>query len=176
MSDVKTFARRFAPGMAMIFAVSFGLAACGGDAENDQVEAAEAAEAPAEMPAGNMAANPCDTGEAEAANPCADQTQELPEGVTAEMVAEGQQVYGGAGICSSCHGPEGAGVPNLGADLTDDEWVHSDGSYEGIVEGIMTGVTAQESSSGVPMPAKGGTNITDEQVKAVAAYVWTLNK
>jgi mono/diheme cytochrome c family protein len=26
------------------------------------------------------------------------------------------------------------------------------------------------------MPAKGGTAITDDQVNAVAAYVWTLSK
>ncbi len=40
----------------------------------------------------------------------------------------------------------------------------------------MKGVTAQKSSTGVPMPAKGGTSITDEQVKAVSAYVWSLSK
>jgi mono/diheme cytochrome c family protein len=51
-----------------------------------------------------------------------------------------------------------------------------DGTYESIVENIMTGVTSQESSSGVPMPAKGGAAITDEQVNAVAAYVWTLSQ
>ena len=171
MSDVKTLARGFAPGLAMVFAVSFGVVACGGDAGSDQVETAAAAEAPAE----DAAANPCAPADAEAANPCAGMTQELPEGVTAEMVAEGETIYAGAGICSSCHGADGAGVPNLGADLTDDEWLHSDGSYQGVVDGIMVGVTAQESSSGVPMPAKGGTNITDEQVQAVAAYVWTLS-
>jgi hypothetical protein len=27
-------------------------------------------------------------------------------------------------------------VPNLGADLTDDEWTHSDGGYEGIVKTV----------------------------------------
>jgi cytochrome c5 len=26
------------------------------------------------------------------------------------------------------------------------------------------------------MPAKGGTNISDDDAKAVAAYVWTLSK
>jgi len=156
----------------MIIVATFGLAACGGDAGSDQVDSAAAAEAPVE----NVAANPCDAGEAEVANPCADMTQELPDGVTAEMVAAGKEIYSGAGICSTCHGPDGAGIPNLGADLTDAEWLHSDGSFAGIAEGVMSGVTAQESSSGVPMPAKGGTNITDEQAQAVAAYVWTLSK
>jgi len=85
-------------------------------------------------------------------------------------------VYEGAGICSSCHGPDGTGIPNLGANLTDGEWLHSDGSYEALVETVMNGVTAEESSSGVPMPARAGTNISDEQVRAAAAYVWTLSK
>jgi mono/diheme cytochrome c family protein len=92
------------------------------------------------------------------------------------MVEEGKGIFNGAGICMSCHGPAGEGIPNLGASLADDEWLHVDGSYESIVDNIMTGVTAQESSSGIPMPAKGGTAITDDQVNAVAAYVWTLSK
>jgi mono/diheme cytochrome c family protein len=31
------------------------------------------------------------------------------------------------------------------------------------------------SKSGVPMPAKGGGSISDDDVKAVAAYVYTLS-
>jgi len=92
------------------------------------------------------------------------------------MIQEGNDIFHGAGICSSCHGPNGEGLPNLGANLTDAEWLHSDGSYDAIVQTIMNGVTAEESTTGVPMPAKAGTTITDAQVKAAAAYVWTLSK
>ena len=102
--------------------------------------------------------------------------QELPKGVTLASVAKGKEIYNGAGICMSCHGPTGEGIPSLGANLTDDEWQHSDGSYEGVVKTVMEGVTAQASSSGVPMPAKGGTSISDDDAKAVAAYVWTLSR
>jgi cytochrome c5 len=45
-----------------------------------------------------------------------------------------------------------------------------------VVKTVMEGVTAQASSSGVPMPAKGGTNISDDDAKAVSAYVWTMSK
>lgn len=172
MSDVITMVRRGLPGLSMALVLTFGVAACGGDAGGD-VDAANAAETTDAQADAEM--NPCAPAEAEAANPCAEMPQELPEGVTAEMVAEGMAIYSGAGICATCHGTDGSGVPSLGADLTDDEWLHSDGSYQGIVDGIMNGVTAQESSSGVPMPAKGGTTITDEQVQAVGAYVWTLS-
>ena len=152
-------------GLTLSVLVALGLAACGGDAGNGE----QAAETPGAAPAQAQPAP-----EAEATTGAA--PQELPEGVTAEMIEEGEAVFTGAGICSSCHGPAGEGVPNLGADLTDDEWLHSDGSYEGISESVINGVTAQESSSGIPMPAKGGTAITDEQAKAVAAYVWALSQ
>ena len=154
-------------GLTLVALVAVGLSACGGDASangNGEADPASAqvvaAEADMDMAEAEMDVMP----------------QELPEGVTAAMVEEGEGIYGGAGICMSCHGATGEGVPNLGADLTDDEWLHIDGTYESIVENIMKGVTSQESSSGVPMPAKGGAAITDEQVKAVAAFVWTLSQ
>jgi mono/diheme cytochrome c family protein len=100
----------------------------------------------------------------------------LPEGMTEEMVAEGQQLFRGTGICHACHGPQGAGIPNLGADLTDDEWLHSDGSYEGILRTIREGVSADASSMGSVMPPKGGSALADDGVAKVAAYVWSLRR
>jgi len=163
-------------GLTLVAIVAIGLSACGGDANaNGDAEAdAEAAQMVAadeavEMADAEMAADLEMVAEADMME------QELPEGVTPAMVEEGKGIYSGAGICMSCHGAAGEGIPNLGANLVDDEWLHIDGSYESIVQNILEGVTAQESSSGVPMPAKGGTAITDDQVKAVAAYVWTLS-
>lgn len=156
-------------GLALVGFVALGLAACSGD------DASAEGDAVAETPAAQAAVVSADMDNVE--TPEADAApQELPEGVTPAMVEEGKGIYGGAGICMSCHGPAGEGIPNLGANLIDDEWLHIDGSYESLIENITNGVTAQESSSGVPMPAKGGTAITDEQVRAVAAYVWTLSK
>jgi len=147
----------------MVLMAAVGVAACGGDAVESAAEAV--AQTPAVVDAANTVAD----------NPRA-AMQELPEGVTMAMVEEGKGLYGGAGICMTCHAPDGTGVPNLGADLTDDEWTHSDGSYTEILATIIDGVTADASTSGVPMPAKGGTSITDDQARAVAAYVWTLSK
>lgn len=103
------------------------------------------------------------------------QDMDLPEGVTAEMVQQGREVFTGDGLCYACHAQDGSGLPNLGANLTDGEWVHIDGSYESIIQNINEGVTAEESTSGTPMPPRGGAQITDEQVRAAAAYVWTLS-
>jgi len=99
-------------------------------------------------------------------------SQDLPGGVTEKMISDGVNVYKGSGLCFACHGPEAKGIPGLGADLTDSEWIHLDGSYENIVELITSGTT---SAAGVAMPPKGGSAISEADVKAVAAYVWRLS-
>ncbi len=101
------------------------------------------------------------------------QQSELPAGVTEQMISEGAAVFKGAGTCFACHGPDAKGIPNLGANLTDSEWTHSDGSYDSIVETINRGA---QGASGAVMPPKGGPNLSEVQVKAVAAYVWSLSK
>ena len=103
------------------------------------------------------------------------QAQALPDGVTAAMVQEGQQVYMGAGICVACHGAEALGA--IGPDLTDSEWLIGNGEYEELVSQILVGVSAAEATNplGAIMPPKGGAGITDAQVRSVAAYVWTLS-
>lgn len=135
--------------------------ACGGGEAEQEAAAGEVPEAAPAAVSQEMAAQ---------------QEMELPEGVTTEMVAQGKEIYAAAGLCYACHGAAGEGVPGLGSDLTDDEWVHSDGSYEGIVGTITAGVDASAATTKTAMPAKGGSGITEEQVKAVAAYVWTLSK
>lgn len=95
----------------------------------------------------------------------------LPAGVTQKMIDDGAGIFKGAGLCFACHGQDAKGMPSLGANLTDSEWIHIDGSYEKIVETITKGTT---SAAGVPMPPKGGSAISDADVKAVAAYVWSL--
>jgi mono/diheme cytochrome c family protein len=78
-------------------------------------------------------------------------------------------------LCYACHGQQGQGMPNLGSNLADDDWIHSDGSLDGIIETIMQGVSGDKSTVSTSMPPKGGSSISDEKVKAVAAYVWSLS-
>lgn len=105
----------------------------------------------------------------------AQQTDSLPSGVTAEMIAQGKTLYAGPGLCSACHGPEAKGVKGIGPDLTDAEWLHGDGSYGALVSRIQEGVPAAISKTGMVMPPRGGSRLDDNQVKAVAAYVWSLS-
>lgn len=101
--------------------------------------------------------------------------QELPEGVTQAMVDEGKVIFASAGLCAACHGPEAKGL--VGPDLTDSEWFSGEGEFDQIVAQITKGIGPGEAQNamGAIMPARGGSGITDEQVKAVAAYVWTLS-
>jgi mono/diheme cytochrome c family protein len=104
--------------------------------------------------------------------PATAQSLKLPDGVTQAMIDEGKTIFLGSGLCLTCHGQDGIGTP-VGPNLTDTTWLHVDGSYDAIINLINTGV-AQPREAMVPMLAKGGSEITAEQVRAVAAYVWSL--
>ena len=69
--------------------------------------------------------------------------------------------------------PSGKGTP-LGPDLTDQKWLWSDGSYTGIAKTITDGVP-QPKEYRSPMPPMGGAQLTADQVKALAAYVWSMS-
>jgi mono/diheme cytochrome c family protein len=92
---------------------------------------------------------------------------------TPAAIAQGDSIFHGKGNCYACHGTNAQGA--VGPNLTDAEWIHSDGSYDAIVKQVTSGVPKEESKSGIAMPAKGGSSITDDEVKAVAAYVYTLS-
>ena len=94
-----------------------------------------------------------------------------PEGA---LVVRGEAVFNGPGNCYACHGSKGAG--SIGPSLADETWIHSKGTLEEITAQIIHGVPKEESKSGIAMPPKGGGTLTDDDVKAVAAYVYSLRQ
>jgi mono/diheme cytochrome c family protein len=96
-----------------------------------------------------------------------------PAGVSPAAIAQGDSIFHSKGNCYACHGANAQGA--VGPNLTDAEWIHSDGSYDAIVKQVTAGVPKEQSKSGIPMPAKGGSTITDDEVKAVSAYVYSLS-
>ena len=107
--------------------------------------------------------------------PTAAQTADsLPPGVTTEVITRGKGLFNGAGLCMACHGTNAKGL--TGPDLTDKDLLHYDGSYEALIKVITEGVDDKKSKTGQIMPAKGGSAMGEEDVRAVAAYVWTLRK
>ena len=117
------------------------------------------------------------TGSETSATPAAPQSSsEAPAaGASASaLIAKGDAVFHGPGNCYACHGNKGEGL--VGPNLTDSEWIHSKGTLEDIEAQINHGVPKEESKSGIPMPPKGGSTISDEDVKACAAYVHSLSQ
>lgn len=131
------------------------LTACAG---GDEADEAATDSLPAEQPASTPAAVPSNV--------------QLPEGVTPEMVAQGQEIFN-TGICWSCHQQNGVGGP-LAPALNDATWINTDGTFDGIVNVIKTGVQTPKQHPSA-MPPMGGAQLSEDQVRAVAAYVYAIS-
>jgi cbb3-type cytochrome c oxidase subunit III len=107
------------------------------------------------------------------AGPAAAQEKAAPTGVTPAAIAKGDTIFHKTGLCYACHGSNAEGA--VGPNLTDAEWLHGDGSYDLIVATVTSGVPAQKAKKGIAMPPKGGSSISEDDVKAVAAYVYSLS-
>jgi len=110
-----------------------------------------------------------------AAAPAAAQTAaKLPAGVTPAMIAKGKTIFTSSGLCFACHGMDAKGT--VGPNLTDGVWIHGKGTYPEIVQIVTTGIPIEKTTLGKgPMAPKGGSQISEDDVKAVAAYVWSLS-
>ena len=139
------------------------VAACGGDAGEEDGMAADtepAATTPApatQQPSGQMALGPA------------------PEGSNDQAVQQGKQIFTGKGNCFTCHGMDATGT-QLAPDLTDSEWLNVEGepSWDAIQQVVRSGVQnpVQHPS---PMPPMGGAQLSDQEVQAVAAYVYAIS-
>jgi len=136
------------------------LTACGGDAgETDEMAEDTTPEQPSPAPA----PAPGNTGGGQA-----------PEGATPEMVAQGQQIFAGKGNCFTCHGPQATGTP-LAPNLTDSEWINiTNGEWAEIQTVVRNGVPTPKQHPS-PMPPMGGAQLSDQEVQAVAAYVYSVS-
>lgn len=106
------------------------------------------------------------------------QANARPSQATPTNVALGDSLFN-AGGCGRCHGQKGVGAQN-GPALDGMHWLQlKSGTYDEIHQLIVTGVPAtaiKDPAHKNPMPARGGRmNLTDPQIDAVAAYVWTLS-
>lgn len=106
-------------------------------------------------------------------------TDTIPPARLAQMIETGSDLFNG-GTCVICHGIGGRGNVRRAPDLSDDEWLHSEGDYEGILHTIMWGVEKEEMKAVTPRPfgmnPKGAMNLTPQKLLAVAAYAWSLSR
>jgi mono/diheme cytochrome c family protein len=101
-----------------------------------------------------------------------------PAAVTPAAIAMGDSIYHARG-CRNCHGPDAKGRTN-GPDLTSGKFLHMNGTFDDFVRIITNGIpltAVKDTSHKRAMPARGGppTPLTDDQIKGVAAYLWSLN-
>jgi len=102
-----------------------------------------------------------------------------PAGATFAMLAEGDSIFHGradGGLCFTCHGLDAKGGP-LAPVLADSnkKWLTGDGSYAFIQKRVTDGMPTPTAPYESPMLPKGGANLTADQVKAVAAYVYSIS-
>lgn len=102
----------------------------------------------------------------------------MPAGVTAATIAMGDSIFHSGG-CQRCHGQKGVGAQN-GPSLVAGPWLHGTGKFEDLVATVTNGVprtALKDQSRRFPMNPRGGPmNLNDDQVKAVAAYVWSISR
>jgi mono/diheme cytochrome c family protein len=130
------------------------MAACGGDSEPDTTDTGAAPAAPA-APAQPVGTN-----------------VELPEGITLDMVQAGKTVFETT-TCFTCHGMNAAGTA-LAPSLLDQDWLNSDGSFDDIMNVVRNGVL-QPVQYPAAMPAMGGAQLTEDQIRDVTAYVYAIS-
>jgi mono/diheme cytochrome c family protein len=100
----------------------------------------------------------------------------LPKGMTIQTIVQGDSVYHGKGNCSACHGAEGEGLPAAGDALTVAlNWAQYD--WRSIDSLIDRGIPQVLTRSPIQMPPRGGkSNLSDEEVRRVAAYIWAISQ
>jgi len=100
-----------------------------------------------------------------------------PAKVTAERVLAGSEIFNGRS-CVLCHAVAGRGEGASAPSLADPQWAHGDGGFDGIRRVVVWGVETDEMQTPreFEMFPRGGLTISDEEVDAVAAYVWSLSR
>jgi mono/diheme cytochrome c family protein len=102
----------------------------------------------------------------------------LPAGVTPQLIAQGDSLFA-ARSCARCHGAAGVGGQN-GPSLVAGAWLHGGRDYTNLVRIITNGMprdSVKDATRRFAMNPRGGgqTLLTDDQIRAVAAYVWSIS-
>ena len=166
-------------GITLLAGTLVVLAACGGGDKGAASDTSGTASTPpAAEPAPPAAATDTGSAMAPAADTATAKTQDTAKktsaakpagkaaggGGSAAQVAEGDKIF---------HGQDAKGTA-IAPNLTDSEWLNGDGSLAFIEHTVTTGVPKPKSHP-APMPPMGGASLNPDQIKAVAAYVYSLS-
>ena len=97
-----------------------------------------------------------------------------PSGMTVQMIVQGDSIFHAKGGCVTCHGPDAGGMPAAGSAITRGlgfipaEWRSIDSL-------ITAGIPEEITRSPIAMPPRGAqSNLTADETRLVAAYVWAI--
>ena len=99
----------------------------------------------------------------------------MPPGIARDQLVLGDKIFHGqaaGGTCAGCHGADGKGS-TVGSDLTSGRRLWNDGTLASIANVIRAGVAKPKAHTGL-MPPKGGAELSDAELNAVASYVWAI--
>jgi cytochrome c5 len=100
----------------------------------------------------------------------------MPHGMTPEMLVAGDSIFHGQGRCFACHGQEAEGLPAAGDALTMG-LNFAQYQWQAIDSLIANGMPQELTRSPIAMPPRGGkSDLSDQQVSLVAAYVWAISQ
>lgn len=102
--------------------------------------------------------------------------QEGPAPLAKGDPTEGQKLF--TQTCSACHGPAGEGLPGLGKDMTQSEFIAGQ-SDDALLAFLKVGRDPSDplNTTGVAMPPKGGNPaLDDEDLQHIIAYIRTIHK
>jgi len=105
----------------------------------------------------------------------AQRTESRPADATDSAVARGGALFHGSAGCAACHGDTAIGT-DVAPPLTGALWLNGPGTYTWLIEQITHGIPAHRTMSGLAMPMRGWSNMSDDEVRAVAAYVWAITR
>jgi mono/diheme cytochrome c family protein len=104
---------------------------------------------------------------------------DIPAKVNAESVQAGSELFNSRS-CVFCHAAGGRGSGRFGPDLSDPEWLHSAGDFDGIEHVIRWGVEASQMKARTPrqfeMNPAGGLSLSQDELEALTAYVWAISR
>ena len=100
----------------------------------------------------------------------------LPAGVSLDLIRQGDALFRGKAACNTCHGPDGGGMPASGSGITAGlNFVPY--QMAAIDSVIKVGIPEPTTRTPVAMPPRGAaSNLTDEEIRQVAAYVWAISQ
>ncbi|HXE57404.1 MAG TPA: c-type cytochrome [Gemmatimonadales bacterium] len=99
----------------------------------------------------------------------------LPSGMTLALVRQGDSLFRGKGGCVSCHGEDATGLPAMGSSLT--TGLHFIPQEWGPIDSLIAaGIPESITRTPIAMPPRGAqSNLTPEETRAIAAYVWAIS-